>query len=144
IIAVELGFRLGAELGFETLGDIWAEVERLSPIHQGISHELLGRPEFRDGVVAPMEVEEDAPEPAGEVEAPGVVVDEERADRAEDQSEELQREGQVGGYPESTPESSEAAVDQDFMAPDALTYRPVAVAPTTPPPDAYALRLVTS
>ena len=41
MIAAELAFRLGADLGFTSPAEVWAEIERLSPAHAGITLEAL-------------------------------------------------------------------------------------------------------
>ena len=41
MIAVELASRLGGDLGASTLDELWAEIERVSPLHQGVSQALL-------------------------------------------------------------------------------------------------------
>jgi len=57
MIAVELAHRLGGDLGFETIEQIWDEIERVAPSHAGITHALLASPLARDGVVAPLSPE---------------------------------------------------------------------------------------
>jgi NADH-quinone oxidoreductase subunit G len=54
IIASELAARLGVDLGFSKLEDIWAELTRLSPLHAGVSYEELGGQQARDGIVVPI------------------------------------------------------------------------------------------
>jgi NADH-quinone oxidoreductase subunit G len=54
IIASELAARLGVDLGFTKLEDVWAELTRVSPLHAGVSHEELGGRQARDGVVVPI------------------------------------------------------------------------------------------
>ncbi len=41
MIAAELAFRLGADLGFTSPAEVWAEVERVSPAHAGLTSEAL-------------------------------------------------------------------------------------------------------
>jgi anaerobic selenocysteine-containing dehydrogenase len=53
VIASELAARLGVDLGFSSLEEIWDEVARLSPLHQGVSFEALTGSEARDGVLLP-------------------------------------------------------------------------------------------
>jgi NADH-quinone oxidoreductase subunit G len=53
VIASELATRLGVDLGFSSLDDIWNEVSRVSPLHQGVTHEELAGWRARDGVVVP-------------------------------------------------------------------------------------------
>jgi NADH-quinone oxidoreductase subunit G len=53
IIASELAARLGVDLGFSKLEEVWAELARVSPLHAGVSHEELGGRLARDGIVVP-------------------------------------------------------------------------------------------
>jgi NADH-quinone oxidoreductase subunit G len=53
VIASELATRLGVDLGFSSLEDIWAEIARISPLHQGVSYEALVGSNARDGLVVP-------------------------------------------------------------------------------------------
>ena len=69
MIAVELASRLGADLGATSLEELWAEIERVSPLHQGVSQALLGRSTGRNGVVVPLGLETARPE-LSEVPAP--------------------------------------------------------------------------
>src|SRR5581483_3630147 len=64
ILAAELSSRLGHDLGFDSLGGLFEEIERLAPSHAGLTMEILGRPDTRDGVVVPFK----AAELAGEIE----------------------------------------------------------------------------
>ncbi len=54
MIAVELGARLGDDLGVESLEDLWDEIERLAPSHAGVTRAMLADRRHRDGVVAPI------------------------------------------------------------------------------------------
>jgi NADH-quinone oxidoreductase subunit G len=63
MIATELADRLGTDLGFTTLESIWAEVERLSPLHQGAGYDTLASRQGRDGVVVPVPVGAEIPVP---------------------------------------------------------------------------------
>jgi len=65
MIAAELARLLGADLGVESVEQIWAEIEALAPSHAGITLDVLRAPEARDGVVAPLSHE--APHAGGEV-----------------------------------------------------------------------------
>src|SRR3954471_8915416 len=53
MLAAELASRLGHDLGFDSLGAVFEEIERLAPSHAGVTMELLGRRDTRDGVVVP-------------------------------------------------------------------------------------------
>ncbi|MDQ6838616.1 MAG: NADH-quinone oxidoreductase subunit NuoG [Actinomycetota bacterium] len=55
MIATELADRLGTDLGFTSLEEIWAEVERLSPLHRGAGYDTLASRQGRDGVVVPID-----------------------------------------------------------------------------------------
>jgi predicted molibdopterin-dependent oxidoreductase YjgC len=54
MIAAELAFRLGGDLGFDDLSKVWHEIERLSPAHAGVTAGLLASRAARDGVVLPL------------------------------------------------------------------------------------------
>jgi NADH-quinone oxidoreductase subunit G len=54
VIASELAARLGVDLGFSSLEDIWDEVARLSPLHRDLSYEMLSGDQARDGVLVPL------------------------------------------------------------------------------------------
>jgi predicted molibdopterin-dependent oxidoreductase YjgC len=57
MIAVELAFRLGENLGFLSLEEIAAELERLAPVFAGLTPEVLAARANRDGVVLPLGTE---------------------------------------------------------------------------------------
>jgi NADH-quinone oxidoreductase subunit G len=57
VIAAELADRLGADLGFESVEGIWAEIERVSPAHSGCTLDLLAAPACADGIVIPLRPE---------------------------------------------------------------------------------------
>ncbi len=63
MIAVELASRLGGNLGVTSLAELWAEIEVVSPLHQGVSQALLVSRQARNGVVVPLELETARPEP---------------------------------------------------------------------------------
>src|SRR5690606_2047182 len=50
VIAAELAYRLGDDLGLESLDDIFAELARVAPSHRGLTLEHVGI----DGVVVPL------------------------------------------------------------------------------------------
>lgn len=56
MIATELALRLDAGLGFESLEDIWNEIEAVVPTHHGITHSALFDKANQDGIVAPIAV----------------------------------------------------------------------------------------
>jgi NADH-quinone oxidoreductase subunit G len=54
VIATEVADRLGADLGFESLEAIWAEVERVAPVYSGCTLAVLAAPGAADGIVVPL------------------------------------------------------------------------------------------
>jgi NADH-quinone oxidoreductase subunit G len=64
MVAAELASRLGVNMGLASLDDIWAEIERVSPLHQGLSQALLVSRQSRNGVVVPLGLETAEPEHA--------------------------------------------------------------------------------
>jgi NADH-quinone oxidoreductase subunit G len=55
MIASELAARLGVDLGFTRLEDIWDEVVTVSPVHAGAGYELISEQRARDGVPVPLD-----------------------------------------------------------------------------------------
>jgi NADH-quinone oxidoreductase subunit G len=54
MIAAELAAAMGADLGLESVEEIWDEIERLAPSHAGITRFLLADRSSRDGLLAPL------------------------------------------------------------------------------------------
>ena len=54
MIATELAWRMGVDLGFSSLEDIWAEIGEVSPLHQGVELATLTAAFGSDGVVVPL------------------------------------------------------------------------------------------
>jgi NADH-quinone oxidoreductase subunit G len=61
MIASELAARLGIDLGFTRLEDIWDEVVAVSPVHSGAAYELISEQRARDGVLVPLERDGEGP-----------------------------------------------------------------------------------
>jgi NADH-quinone oxidoreductase subunit G len=55
MIASELAARLGVDLGFSALEDIWDELTRVSPLHQGATYDVMAAHSARDGIVVPVD-----------------------------------------------------------------------------------------
>jgi NADH-quinone oxidoreductase subunit G len=53
MVASELAARMDVDLGFADLDEIWAEIERVSPLHAGVTYEVLSSRQARDGIVVP-------------------------------------------------------------------------------------------
>jgi NADH-quinone oxidoreductase subunit G len=62
MIAVQLASRLGSNLGANSLEDLWAEIETVSPLHRGVPQALLVSRQGRNGVVVPLGLETPSPE----------------------------------------------------------------------------------
>ena len=54
MIAAELAVHLGADLGLDSVGEVWDEIERLAPAYRGITRAVLDALGTADGVVAPL------------------------------------------------------------------------------------------
>ncbi|HEY4929824.1 MAG TPA: NADH-quinone oxidoreductase subunit NuoG [Acidimicrobiales bacterium] len=54
MIAGELAVHLGHDLGFDSVGMVWDEIERLAVSHRGITRAVLDAHGAADGVVAPL------------------------------------------------------------------------------------------
>ncbi|QXC60169.1 NADH-quinone oxidoreductase subunit NuoG [Aquihabitans sp. G128] len=159
MIAAELAFRLGADLGFTDAVEVWAEIERVSPAHAGITVEaldaepdglLVGRstPEpADDGGVTAAESDNAAEPEASEHAAAADAADTDEAVQA--------HEAAAAGAEAATADGTDADADGEGegAAPEpeepATPGRPATVAfeaPSyaAPAVDAYSLRLVTA
>ncbi|MCU0312184.1 MAG: NADH-quinone oxidoreductase subunit NuoG [Acidimicrobiales bacterium] len=129
MIAAELAFRLGADLGLESIEGVWDEIERLAPSHRGVTREVLLAVGGADGVVVPLPAD---PAPVDEVATPAADTED--------------------GAPADDGAADDGAADEDAVeeqeAPAAAAERPTCLvhtpgSATSPPPvDAYSLRLV--
>ena len=80
MIASELAYRLGNDLGFDHLNGIWDEIERLSSTHAGVTSSLLASIVAKDGVVVPVAGEGEGPRrpppPIDPMAEPGIIASE--------------------------------------------------------------------
>jgi NADH-quinone oxidoreductase subunit G len=165
MIAAELAFRLGGDLGVESGDDLWAEIERVAPSHRGITTSLLDSLAGGDGIVAPLAARDlggeldtdrsvdgsvipegtgdDASGAAGEASKAEAAA---RADDGSDDSVELRAEANeaeadaVARSDEPGEEVREPSTGP--LAPQLLRFRGADHEPPTAPVDAYSLRLV--
>jgi NADH-quinone oxidoreductase subunit G len=75
MVAVELASRLGADLGFESVDELWDEIERLAPSHGGITRSRLRSVEGLDGILAGSVDDvatEGAPPSMSQTDSPGI------------------------------------------------------------------------
>ena len=147
VIAAELAFRLGDDLGFESVEEIVAELGRISPLHQGLTIETVGV----DGVVLPVDTET----PEVESPDPDSGVDAEAADAAveaagtEDESEQQEAdavatEAQADAEADDADDRPAPAVEQSAPASPTPGLTFTAPQVDVPQPDGYKLRLVTT
>jgi NADH-quinone oxidoreductase subunit G len=54
MIAAELAWRLGTDLGFSSVEEIWTEITEVSPLHRGVHAGMLTAQSGSDGVVVPL------------------------------------------------------------------------------------------
>jgi NADH-quinone oxidoreductase subunit G len=64
MIAVELTIALGADLGVETIDELFDEIVMLAPSHAGLTRSVLDARANRDGVVVPVATDASASSPA--------------------------------------------------------------------------------
>ncbi|HEX8804290.1 MAG TPA: NADH-quinone oxidoreductase subunit NuoG, partial [Acidimicrobiales bacterium] len=55
LIAAELAWQLGTDLGVDGLDGLWDEVELVAPSHRGVHRSLLAQARYRDGLVVPLD-----------------------------------------------------------------------------------------
>ncbi len=82
-VASEIARRLDATLGLDGVDQISAEIARVAPAYRGVDAGLLGRPEWRDGVVVPLAetpvtIGTVGPRPIDPIATPGIVSVEEQ------------------------------------------------------------------
>jgi NADH-quinone oxidoreductase subunit G len=158
IIAVELAGLLGkatSDLGFESVDEIWEEIERLAPSHRGCRLSALLGAAGGDGVVVPVAATTVTPrriERLDPMATPGITsVGEQGAPLYSGAVLEPDALGDAvagaGGEDEDAGAGAGAGGTAASPAPPRpalMTFRPGDfVAPTSPPPDGYAYRLVT-
>jgi NADH-quinone oxidoreductase subunit G len=154
MIAAEIAFRLGADLGFTSAAEVWAEIERVSPAHAGLTLDALA--DQPDGLVAgrvsepqPEPVEEDPAVTEAEAHADAAGVAAAAADTVEERQE-AQAES-AGAAAEAAGEDDRSAGDVDHEheaavevdRPAMVGFRSPGALPANLPLDAYSLRLVT-
>jgi NADH-quinone oxidoreductase subunit G len=57
-LAAELAFRLGGDLGLESVAGIWDEIERIAPSYAGLTTELVDWAGSREGLLMPLDPEQ--------------------------------------------------------------------------------------
>jgi NADH-quinone oxidoreductase subunit G len=157
MIAAELAFRLGADLGFESVEGIWAEIEQVAPAHAGISLDMVRREGGLEGILVPLDRHEASSSDADSVptghqgaEADALAM---QSSAVEDDAEAQELAAQATraeGEASAEDLAEHGTHDDDVVPQEPQTaferpglLRHVARAATAPPPhDAYSLRLV--
>jgi NADH-quinone oxidoreductase subunit G len=143
MIAAELATRLGDDLGFESLEDIWSEIERVAPAHRGVTLALLSSADQRDGVVVPLgaHAEPRASRTTAEADQADRVIESIETHAAASQGEGIVATAAAGlAHHEPDAANGDARPDQ----PPLLTFTPLYRAKAAPLADAYALRMVST
>jgi anaerobic selenocysteine-containing dehydrogenase len=151
MIAAELAVHLGADLGWDSAGDIWDEVERLAPVYRGITRSLLDTPGAADGVVAPLAARSvsigrrGAVSPLDPIAFPGVESVDRQGAPPRSGLAESPTAGRVGsgGEPGTQPAHGSTTASGAGPASPPVVRLPVAFdVPRVGPVDGYALRLL--
>jgi len=161
MLAAELAYRLGADLGLESVEGIWQEIERLAPAHAGITVDLLESPAGSDGVLVPLRPEVAAAAEGTHVQITGVQGTEPDSGdlaRAEENADGDDADGGDASGSESigsespSEETEQAAAEaadaqaeaaEDDRRPDTITFER-GERYAAPAVDSYSLRLVTT
>ncbi|HWC10076.1 MAG TPA: NADH-quinone oxidoreductase subunit NuoG [Acidimicrobiales bacterium] len=146
MIAAELAERMGADLGFESLDSIAAEIEALAPSHRGLTPELLARRGLGDGVVVPLPAEGAAGVSGADLLRPHETI-EVKASRLQGETVQPEPEPEAGRAP-LQPGAQDSAVSAGHVVegepPALVTFAGAEPTPPLRPIDAYSLRLVAS
>jgi NADH-quinone oxidoreductase subunit G len=144
MIASELAVHLDGDLGFDSVTDVWDEVERLAPAYRGITRAVLDGPGAADGVVAPLRasavaISRRAEAPLDPIAFPGVESVERQGAPPRVGLAELPTAGHA------TPSGAGAGAEGDGPArPEVLAGPGHLAVPHVAPNDSYSLRLVAS
>jgi NADH-quinone oxidoreductase subunit G len=172
VIAAELAYRLGDDLGLESLDDVFAELARVAPSHRGLTADDVGI----DGVVVPLTRDDDAdtdarvaaepegiqtaggdqqPDPGIDPDAAAAAVEAEAADTEEAATEaeaeateaQAEAEAEAAQAPDDEGDGAEPVEESETEPvspelPDPVRFHAEAVRP--PAPGGYTLRLLTT
>jgi NADH-quinone oxidoreductase subunit G len=144
MIAAELAVHLDADLGLDSVGAVWDEIERLAPAYRGITRAVLDSPGATDGVVAPLPASRvsvgrrDAPAPLDPIAFPGV----ESVERQGAPPRAGLAEPPTAGHGSVTGDHTEAT--DDPVRPEPLAGPVDVDVPHVAPVDSYSMLLVAS
>jgi NADH-quinone oxidoreductase subunit G len=167
VIATDIAFRLGLDLGLESPEQIWKEIEAVAPGFAGVTYDLVHGPEGRDGVLVPLprssaSILSTLPEPTGDVEVDDTAADSPESDPKLAMVDVAEAGGTsvAGARAEAATAEADTATDEGEAAAEAgdgtdtegeptgpVAPRPGVVLPPradreAAPLDAYSLRLV--
>jgi NADH-quinone oxidoreductase subunit G len=130
MIAASLAEAMGEDLGFSSAEGVWEEIEQLAAAHRGVTFAVLESAGAHDGVVVPLRADRARRvAPIDPIAIPGV--------------DSVERQGappRVG-----VTDADEWPPEQpDEAAPELIASPGPTDAPAVPPPDSYALRLVSA
>jgi NADH-quinone oxidoreductase subunit G len=146
MIASELAVHLSGDLGLDSVGDVWDEVERLAPSHRGITRAVLDAPGTGDGVVAPLRASavtigrRSASAPLDPIAVPGV----ESVERQGAPPRAGLAESPTAGLGADAARSDATSGEGDLPRPEPLSGPVDLNVPHVAPNDSYSLRLVAS
>ncbi|HEY5109331.1 MAG TPA: NADH-quinone oxidoreductase subunit NuoG [Acidimicrobiales bacterium] len=139
MIAGELAVHLGHDLGFDSVGSVWDEIERVAVSHRGITRAVLDAHGAADGVVAPLHLSKVSlarrNAPLDPIAVPGV-------ESVERQGASLQ--AGLASSPNGSAGSPDAPVAAGPTRPAVLAGAAVLDVPHVSPADGYSVRLVAS
>ena len=151
MIAVELAYRLGENLGFLSLEEIGEEMERLAPVYAGVTGSVLNERRHRDGVVVPFSDDDRsagrqlADASADPTATPGLLEAELQGPASEPESAGTTGADEPDPDPDADETVAEAEADAEPAAPRTprpalLAWSPTGEPAPTPKVDAYKLR----
>jgi NADH-quinone oxidoreductase subunit G len=150
MVAAELAFRLGGDLGVESVEDLWDEIERVSPVHAGLTVELLASEAATAGFVVPLPADATSAEPAEPTEGDDESAEGDAAAAAAPAGGETDAAGDADADTDADADAEDAeAEDADPVEDTPAPARPALLTFTAPAPgpapaatDSYSLRLV--
>jgi NADH-quinone oxidoreductase subunit G len=129
MIAAALAQAMGEDLGFESGEGVWEEIEQLATAHRGVTFALLESAAASDGVVVPLRADRARRvAPIDPIAIPGV--------------DSVERQGAPPRVGVTEDEGWREPGETAGPWPEILHGGVTAADPRTPPPDSYALRLV--
>jgi NADH-quinone oxidoreductase subunit G len=149
VIAADLAYRMGVDLGLESPGQIADEITTVAPAFAGLVHDVLRTPAGQDGVVLGLPARRNGDVPAipdADADAAPVGAEADVAEEAPSSQEEAAPTDDRGEPAEDEPADDEPADDEPAGPQLPAVGVPLPVWTIIDPPllDAYSLRLVVS